>query len=173
MISSFISPHIFIPKKFQYMAPCVYKTTSYFVWGNIWFHLLVETYALEDILLPLIIIIKIKVHHLQPYEMNSKHPKSAYRYMYLIIFLLIHPATILLEWRTSFPWPASSICHHVLIPKFCKIEFPMKPFAFLLVSESREDSIRKMSTQVSILIIEWWPLISMTAFHQCCYQWGF
>lgn len=69
-------------------------------------------------------------------------PVSAYKYVYLIFLFLSHPAKISLEWMMSFPWPDSSICHHILIPYFCKIEFPMKPFDFFLTSESREDSIR-------------------------------
>ena len=48
-----------------------------------------------------------------------------------------------LEWKFSFSWPALSICHHILIPEFCKLEFSMKPFAFFRTSESKEDSIRK------------------------------
>ena len=76
------------------------------------------SYVPKDILLSLIILLKIEVHHPQPYDMTSQHRVLAY--MYLILFLLSHPATILLEWRTSFPWLASSICHHVLIPKFYK-----------------------------------------------------
>ena len=116
MISSLLYLHSFIPRNFQYPIPCLYTATSYFIWGHICFYLLVATCALEEILIPLIIPLKIEVHHLKPHNMTSKHPVSTYIYMSLIPFLLSHPGTILLEWRNSSLWPASSIYHHIPIP---------------------------------------------------------
>ena len=53
-------------------------------------------------------------HYLQPYDMTSQHPVSAYKYIHTSYLYLSHHVAVLLEWRASFPWHASFICHRIL-----------------------------------------------------------
>ena len=65
-----------------------------------------------------------EVYFLQPYDMTSQHPVSAYKYIHTsYLYHLSRPIAVLLEWRASFPWPAPSICHH--IPEFCFSWWPL------------------------------------------------
>ena len=80
MISSFLSPHSFIPRNFQYLVPCLYTTTSYSIWG----HIMLISSVNDNLCIGRDTS---KVHHLQPYDTSLQHPVLAYKYMYLIFSL--------------------------------------------------------------------------------------
>ena len=136
-------------------------SNSLFVYNHLIFHM--RTYLILSVSGNLctirdstsqIILLKIKFHYLQPYDMTSQHPMLAHRYMYLILFPFESSCNTFTRMKNFISQTCFINMSSCSNPRICKIEFLMKPFAFLLVSESREDSIRKMSAPVSILIIE-------------------